>query len=100
MCVVGIESISCPVTPNGTATEKRTSPAADKNSIDPFFEIGGQEGNLDNKTGDYTDDDGNGNKKKERSTVGFSQNRDIVALVRENLLYVECIRYRVNILLI
>ncbi len=39
VCVVGIESISRPATPNATAAEKRTSPAADSNSVDPFKEI-------------------------------------------------------------
>jgi hypothetical protein len=32
--------------------------------------------------------------------VGFSQNRDIVALVHKNPLYIECTRYSHNILLI
>jgi hypothetical protein len=67
MCVLGIASISCPATPYATAAEKRTSPAADNNSVDPFAEIGGQEGNPDDTAVDDTDDDGNGNKKKKRS---------------------------------
>ena len=42
-CVVGIESISRPATPNATASEKRTSPAGNNNSVDQLVEIGGQE---------------------------------------------------------
>ncbi len=59
VCVVSIESISRPVTPNTTAAEKRTSPAADNNSIDPFEEIGGQEGSVDDMAVDDTDHNGN-----------------------------------------
>ncbi len=68
VCVVGIESISCPATPNATAAEKRTSPAADNNRVDSFLEIRGQESNLNNtaRARDDTDDNGIGNKKKER----------------------------------
>ncbi len=67
MCVVGIESISRPATPNATAAEKRTSPAGNNNSVDPLVEIGGQEGNPDNTDGDDTDDNGDGNEKKTTS---------------------------------
>ncbi len=45
VCVVGIESISCPATPNATAAKKITSPSGDNNNVDPLVEIGGQEGN-------------------------------------------------------
>ncbi len=70
MCVVGIESISRPATPNDTAAENRTSTAGNNNSVDPLVEIGGiggQEGNPDNTDEDDTDDDGDGNKKKTMS---------------------------------
>jgi hypothetical protein len=66
VCVVGIESISCPATPNDTAAEKRTSIAGDNNTDDLFGEIGvigGQEGNPDDTNDDVTDEDGNGNDK-------------------------------------
>jgi hypothetical protein len=63
---VSIESISRPVTPNTTAAEKRTSPAADNNSIDPFEEIGGQEGSVDDMAVDDTDHNGNQQWRKRR----------------------------------
>jgi hypothetical protein len=66
VCVVGINSISCPATPNATAAEKRTSIAGDNNSDNLLGEIGvtgGQDGNPDNTDGDVTDEDGNGNEK-------------------------------------
>jgi hypothetical protein len=69
VCVVGIESISRPATPNDTAAEKRTSTAGDNNTVDPLVEIGvigGQEGNPDDTGSDDTDDDGKGNEKKIR----------------------------------
>ncbi len=70
VCVVGIESISCPATPHDTAAEKQTSTAGNNNSVDPLVEIGGigeQEGNADDTNGNDTDDDSNGNKKKTMS---------------------------------
>jgi hypothetical protein len=66
VCVVSIESISRPATPNATAAEKTTSPAADNNSVDPFAEVRGQEGNPDEMALDDTDDNGNGDEKKKR----------------------------------
>jgi hypothetical protein len=66
-CVVGIESISHPTIPNATAAEKKTSPAGNNNSIDLLVEIGWQEGNLYNTDRDHAGDDGDGNKKNERS---------------------------------
>jgi hypothetical protein len=66
VCVVGIESISRPATPNDTAAEKRTSIADDNITDDLLGEIGvigGQEGNLDDTNGDVTDEDGNGDEK-------------------------------------
>jgi hypothetical protein len=67
VCVVGIESISCPATPNATVAEKRTSPAGDNNSVDPLVEIRGQEGDPEDNNGDDTNDNGNGNEKKTTS---------------------------------
>ncbi len=67
VCVVGIESISCPAIPNATAAEKRTSSAGDNNTVDPLVEIRGQEGNPDNINGDDTDADSNGKEKKTMS---------------------------------
>jgi hypothetical protein len=66
VCVVGMDSISCPATPNDTAAEKRTSIAGNNNSDDLLGEIGvigGKDGNPDNTDGDVTDEDGNGNEK-------------------------------------
>ncbi len=70
VCVVGIESICCPATPNDTASEKRTSTAGNNNSVDPLVEIGGiggQEGNPDDTNRDDTDDNGDGDEKKTMS---------------------------------
>ncbi len=65
VCVVGIGSISRPATPTATAAEKKTTPAADDNIVDPFAEIGGDKGNPNNPAMDDTAD--NGNKKRKRS---------------------------------
>ncbi len=66
VCVVGIDSISRPTTPNDTAAEKRTSIAGNNNFDNLLGEIqviGGQDGNPDNTNGDVTDEDGNGDMK-------------------------------------
>jgi hypothetical protein len=70
VCVVGVNSISPPATPNDTVAEKRTSIAGDNNSDDPLGEIGvigGQDGNPDDTDGDVTDEDGSGNEKHSKT---------------------------------
>jgi hypothetical protein len=67
VCVLGIGSISSPATPTATAlAEKTTSPAADANSVDPFAEIGGEEGNPDDPVMDGTAEDGNEKTKRSK----------------------------------